>query len=328
MAYGSGLGASFGVAEETSYGMYVAPTRFYAGVGNVKRVQSTQTLSGVAAGRPAPLDEVVTAESGTGRLDADVLRTGFGLLLKHIFGTAGTPAQQGGTAAYLQTYTWDDNRGDSLSYQVGIPDTSGTVRPYTGLGAKITSAEFACAVGEFLRVGIDFDLKQVTEDETLAAPSYPSGVTAFPFTQMAVRTGTYGAETAADGVKGVTLNVGRPQNTERQYAGSEGLKAEPLQNDFASITGSIDVDFVDKTEFVDRYTGHTATSLVWEFVGPTIAGAYNYTIRFTLPKVYFSGDIPEIGGPDVVSTSVPFAAFYDPSNGLITAEYISTDIAV
>lgn len=329
MGVGTGLGASIGLAAESTYGTYVAPTRFFAGRSfNLKKAFGLQPVSGVMAGRPMAPDEVVTTEAGTGHLEADVMRSQWGLILQHLFGGSVAPVQQGGSAAYLQSHVWTDNIGKFLSVQKGVPDTGGTARPYTGLGSKITQAEFSCGVGENLQAAVDFDIRQISEAQSLAAPSVPAGNLPFNFSQMGVKLGAYGSEATVQGVKRVAVSIARPQDVERQYAGNAGLKVEPLWNDFAAITGTLDIDYVTKADFVDRFVGHTSTALVWEFIGPIIASTFAYTFRIRCPKVYFGADIPEVSGPDTNRASVPFAAFYDTTNGLVSCDYMSTDTSV
>lgn len=330
MAVGSGIGASFGVAAETTYGTYVAPARFFeARSFNVKKVQNVQPLTGIAAGRPAPAEEVVTTTAATGSMQADVTRKGFGLLLAHLMGSSSTPVQQAATAAYLQTHVFNDNYGKSLTLQAGLPSTGGTVHPMTALGSKIVSAEFTCGVDELLQSTFDFDGRAFTEAQALVAPSYTVGNTPFHFGEMSLKLGTYASEATVQGVRKVTVNISRGQDTGRFYGGNAGLKSEPIWNDYAAVTGSVEIDLVTKADFLDRYTGHTSTSLVWEFVGPTaIATTYFPTFRISLPKVYFNGDVPDVSGPDVTKATIPFTAFYDTTNGLATAAYQSTDTAV
>lgn len=328
MAIGSGLGSSLGLAAESTYGTYVAAARHLAGTFNVKHLHDTVPVSGVAAGRPAPPDEVVTQVQGTAKFEGQFMNKQMGLLLSQLTGSTTSPVQQGATTAYLQTHAWGDNLGKSMSVQCGIADTTGTVRPYTALGSKITQAEFSCAAGEALTVSVDWDCREITEAQTLVAPSYQSGNLPFKFNQMAVKLGTYGAEASVQGVKGMSVTFSRSQDVGRFYAGNGGKKSEPVWNDFVAISGTLEVDFVNKADFVDRYVGHTSTSLVIEFVGPVIADAYNETFRIKVPKVYFSGDVPEVGGPDVNKASIPFSAFWDPTNGVSTLEYMSTDTTV
>lgn len=328
MAIGSGLGSSVGLGVESVYGTYQSATRHLPGTFNVKHVQETVEVTGVAAGRPMAPDEVVTQVQGTGQLAGQVQIRQMGVLLQHLLGGNATPVQQGGTTAYLQTHVLADNLGKSLSVQAGIADTTGTVRPYTGLGGKIMQATFECGAGEALTYTAELDFKEITEAQTLVAPSYLSGIRPFHFAQSTVKLGTYGAEAAVSGVKKVSLTIARSQDNGRFYSGNSGKKLEPVWNDFVEVSGTIDVDFVNKADFVDRFVGHTATALVWEFTGPTISGAYNEMFRVRLPKVYFSGDVPEVSGPNVNTASVPFKAFWDPTNGVVSAEYQSVDTAV
>jgi hypothetical protein len=50
--------------------------------------------------------------------------------------------------AYLQTHPLTDSTGKFFTLQEGVPDLTGTVRPQTFKGGKITSAEFSCKVDE------------------------------------------------------------------------------------------------------------------------------------------------------------------------------------
>lgn len=332
MTIGTGLGGSVGVGAESAFGTYTAPSRFYeVSKADIKKVKNTVQGGGLAAGRMVQLGSrrVVTTEAAAGSLEMEVANKGMGLLLQHIFGGTVTPVQQGATAAYLQTHSLVDNVGKSLTVQSGIPDTGGTVRPYTFKGGKVTSAEFACSVDGLLTLNAGMDFQKASEVETLVAPSYTAGVAPFHFGQLSVKLGaTYGTEASVSGVKGVNLKVERAQATDRFYASAAGLKAEPLMNDYVKVSGSIDADFLDKTVFADRFAADTATSMVLEWVGPLIASTYYQTFRLKLPMVFFDGDTPSLDGPDIVSGSFGFSAQFDSTNAAVIAEYVSTDTAV
>jgi hypothetical protein len=329
MAVGSGIGSSFGVVAESAYGTPVPVTRHLPGTFNVKRVQETVEVTGVAAGRPAAPDEVVTKTQAVGRFDGQLTTRQMGIFLQHLFGGNAAPVQQGATTAYLQTHVLSDNKGKSLTCQAGIADTGGTVRPYTLTGGKITQAEFSCGVGEALTIGVDIDGRELVETESLVAPSFLSGLRPFHFAQMSVKLGAYGSEAAVTGVRKVSVNISRSQDVDAFYAGNAGKKSEPTWNDFIAITGSIDIDFVTKADFVDRFMAHTSTSLDWSFTGPIIASTYAEMFQLRLAKVYFNTEaIPEVQGPGVNQVSVPFKAFWDPTNGIASAGYQSLDTAV
>lgn len=328
MAIGSGLGAQLGISAESSYGTFVAPSKFIEFTKESLVLKKTTAQSaGIAAGRLMALSSrrVLTRQEVSGSVDLEVTNKAMGLLLQALMGTTVTPVQQAATAAYLQTHTLADTAGKSLTIQKGVPLTSGAVTDKTFLGCKVTSAEFACEVGGMLTGSFEFDGKTCDEAQTLAAASYPN-MSVFHFGQMAVKTGTYGTETARDGVRKVSVKIERPQHTERFYAGQAGLKKEPISNDQVKITGSLETDYIDTT-LDDLHTSDGATSLVWEFIGPVIASTYFETFRITLPAIRFDEGPPTVDGFDVVKPTLNFTGLYDGTNP-IKIEYIATDITL
>ncbi|MCX5584283.1 phage tail tube protein [Streptomyces erythrochromogenes] len=328
MAIGSGLGGQLGMVAESSYGTFVAPTRFLEFTKESLVLKKTvEQSAGVAAGRLLALSSrrVLTQQEVTGSIDLEVTNTGMGLLLQALMGTTVTPVQQAATAAYLQTHTLADNWGKNLTIQKGVPLTTGTVTDKSFVGCKVTGAEFSCEVGGMLTSSWEIDGRTCDEGQTLASASYPAR-SPFHFGQMAVKAGTFASETALDGVRKVSVKVERPMATDRFYAGQAGLKKEPISNDLVKITGSIETDYVSTT-LDDLHTSDAATSLVLEWVGPLIASTYYETFRITLPAIKIDEAPPTIDGFDVVKPTYSFTALYDGTNMPVIA-YISTDTAV
>ncbi|MFF9625447.1 phage tail tube protein [Streptomyces griseosporeus] len=325
MAIGSGLGAQLGIAAETTYGTFVAPTKFVEFTKESLALKKTTAQSaGIAAGRLLALSSrrVVTRKEVSGSIELEVANKGMGLLLQALMGTTVTPVQQGAGPAYLQTHTLADTAGKSLTIQKGVPLTTGTVTDKTFLGCKVTSGEFSCGVGEMLTATYEFDGKDCDEGQTLAAASY-SNQSPFHFGQMALKTGTFGSEAALDGIRKVSVKIERPQDVERFYANQSALKKEPISNDQVKITGSLESDYV-ATTLDDLHTSDGATSLVWEFVGPLIAATYYETFRITLPAVKLDEGPPVVDGFGVVKPTFNFTALYDGTNQP-KIEYISVD---
>ncbi|MFF1843051.1 phage tail tube protein [Streptomyces sp. NPDC058217] len=328
MAIGSGLGAQVGIAAEVSYGTFLAPTKFIEFTKeNLALKKTTAQSAGIAAGRLLPLSSrrVVTQREASGSLEMEVTNKGMGVLLQTLMGTTVTPVQQGAGPAYLQTHTLADIAGKSLVIQKGVPLTTGVVTDKTFLGCKITSAEFSCGVGEMLTASFEIDAKDCDETQTMATASYPA-MSPFNFSQMAVKTGTFGTETARDGIRKASVKIERGMAVDRFYAGAAGLKKEPISNDQVKITGSIEMDYVDTT-LDDLHTSDGATSLVLEFVGPLIAATFFETFRITLPAVRFDDAPPVVEGFDVVKPTLSFTGLYDGTNQP-KIEYISTDITL
>lgn len=328
MAIGSGLGAQVGIAAESSYGTFVAPTNFVEFTKeSIREKKTTAQSQGIAAGRLVALSSrrVVTQREVQGSLDMEVTNKGMGLFLQALMGTSVTPVQQAATAAYLQTHTLVDTAGKSLSIQKGVPLTTGTVADYSALGCKVTSAEFSCEVGGMLTSSWEVDGKKMDEAQTLASPSYPL-MAPFHFGQMAVKTGVSGSETALDGIRKVSVKFERPQAVDRFYAGGQGLKAEPISNDLVKISGSLEADFT-ATTLAALFVSDAATSLVWEFEGDTIEAAHKYTFRVKIPAIHFDDEPPSVEGAEVVRTQFSFTGLYDGTNAN-AIEYKSTDITL
>ena len=329
MTIGSGLGGFVGIAPETTYGTYVAPTRFHQmSKVDLKKVKTTVQGGGLAGGalvQPGSR-RVVTTRAAAGGLDVEVVNTQMGLLLNHLMGGTVTPAQQAATTAYLQTHALADNIGKSLSVQVGIPDRSGTIRPYSYTGVKVLAGEFSCGVDNLLTSSFTLDGMDVSEVQAAASPAYPAGQAPRHFGEMSVLLGTFGAEAAVTGVKKVDVKIERPQDTSSFYANGLGTKAEPIMNDFVKITGSIDVDFANKADFADRFASDASTSMILQWQGPIIASTYHQLFSVAVPMTFFDTDSPTLtsnGG--VVSTTYNFVGEYDGTHPPATISYMSTD---
>lgn len=331
MAIGSGLSGQVGVAAETVFGTYVAATRFpEVDSAPFDRKPNFAQGGGLAAGRNVrPKDRyVLTYREAEGRIEMEVTSKGFGLFVNQLFGGTATVVQQGATAAWLQTHILGDNKGKSMSIQLGLPSTNGTVNPYTYLGCKTKALSLECGVGDILKATLDYDAQDYSEAQGLATASYLVGVRPFNFADMNVKLGTFGSEAAVTGVRKVSLKVERGLKTDMQYAGAGGKKAEPVINAFTDITGTIETDFATKADFADRAVLAAQTSLVWEFVGPIIASTFAQTFRVTLPATAFTSGDPQIDSTDVLNPTFNFVALDDLTNPPIKIEIMSTDTAI
>jgi len=325
---GSGLGSSFGLVPEVTYGTYVAPTRWLDGVAQMRKTKQIFQGGGMAAGRmfQPGARRVVAAKGAGGTFASSVMSTRMGHLLNGLMGGTVAPVQQGGTSAYLQTHTLADTFGKFYTFQSGIPDLAGTVHDYTFLGCQIESAEFTCETGGPLTSTWQVNARDVTEAETLAAPTYPTS-NEFHFAQAALKLGTFASEASVDAVRKVTLKIERGKHDGGPYMGNGGLRSQGVLNAWTKISGTVDADFLDKTVFADRFAADTSTSMVWEFVGPLIDTGHFQTFRITVPQVFFDTDTPTAASPDVVKTGYNFVGQFDGTN-LPKIEYKSADVTL
>jgi hypothetical protein len=338
MAIGSGLAGQWGVVADGTYATSQAPTRFYRITkASQKRVNNTADGGGISAGQEMAeqAQHVLVSTGATGSIEAPFSTNSWGLILAHIFGGTPTILQQGATTAWLQSFAPGDNIGKSFTSQVGVPNRGGTVLPYTVLGAKITAATFACQAGGLLTIALTVDGQQLVETTALATASFPANQLPFHFGDMAVKLGTFGAEAAVQGVKGITLTITRPQQTDDSYyAGNSttagvSIKSEPVWNDYLDVSGSLDIDVVNKADFVDRFAANTATSMLVQWVKTTaIASTFFPTLSFQCPATFFGGDTPALEDTGVTGVSVPFTLRKDLTNGSILGKYMSSDTTI
>ena len=327
MAIGSGLGSQVGFSTESTWGTRVAPAKFIRGTAYAaNRAQNRVQGEGLQAGVVGNIGAhyVETTEAGEGSVTFDVQTSGMGPILQALTGGTSSIAQQGTSAAWLQTHTLG---GDlkSLTMQVGTPYRTGTVFVQELQGAKVTSAEFSGGADSVLSCTVNLDAKKYDTSQTLATASY---VAAKPFhgKQLSVKTGTFGAESAVSGVRNVSVSWNNAIDTEDYTAGSTGFKAEQIRNGVATITGSLTVDWLTgtKTAFEDLRVANTSTSLVLKWTGALIASTYYEDLEICLPGAFFTGDAPSIQGADVVTVDYGFEWKYDGTN-LPYIKYMSTD---
>lgn len=342
MAYGSGLGASLGWVAESTYGTYVAPTKWAEFnseklVLNKKIIANEGLRGGARVGRAGR--RVVTTKDAGGSIDLDISSRGFGVLLTHALGTPSPAATQiGATAIWRQIHTIGEmNR--SLTMQVGRPESSGTVRAFTYTGCKIPSWEMSCAIDQYLSFKLDIDARNETTSQTLVAPTYvTTNEEMFHFGQIAVTIGgtvttatglaSVTGDVAVTGCKGFSVKHATPLATGRYFAGATQLKATPIENGMRDITGTLNTEFADRTQLYDLMAAETTTALKIRFTGTTAISGNFAGYEILLPAVKFDSGTPTVDGPDILENEINFKVYDDGTNAPIQVLYESPDTTV
>lgn len=245
-------------------------------------------------------------------------------LFNTFFGGAISAVQQGGTAAYLHTFSGLGSlTNKAATIQIGVPrQSAATVDPIELAGAKVDSVGLSCGIGELLGVTLSGFGKTYDTGQTLATASYNASEVA-PFTQQTVKTGTYGSESTLAGVRSLNVTLTRPQNSEDNTTFGN-TKTEPEPNTFPTIEGTLEVNYLS-TALTTLWRAGTSQSLVWEWVGSLIAGSYYQTFRLTLSSIKFQGPGPNVDGPDLTKVPWTFKGGYDGTNPAVKLEVINTE---
>ena len=196
MALGSGLAAQLGYGVETTPGTVVTPTIFVP-LRDESLTEDRESLESEAiiAGRRVLDDDMWNGGPTTvgGGVAHDLYDRGLGSLFKAMFGTAATT----GSGPYTHTFTPGDLADNSLTVQKGVPDTAGTVHPFTFGGMYVASWELAVEQGAVASVGLTFaGMNAQTGSRTVT-----DGATT---NTDATVTSTSGAFTAADVGKSIS----------------------------------------------------------------------------------------------------------------------------
>ena len=330
MAIGSGLGSQFGFSRESTYGTYVAPTKFpRVTAASIQRVAERPQGEGITtgAGLPYAAHNVETTQAATATFSHVVTNKNMGLLLESLFGGTSTSAIESGTA-YKQTHLLDVSSKKPVTLQQGIPYRGGTVACKSLTGGKVVSLELSCEVGGLLTASWTVDGQKYDESQTLAAASY---VASKPFTgkQLTVKNGAYGSETALTGITAMSVTISTGLDVDDYTFNGTGLKSEPVPNALVDISGSLTGDWTTATAAAlhDALVANSAQSLVFSWTGALITGAIYERLVLTLPGCMFSGDTQSVSGPDTLSNQYSFKSLFDGTN-LPGCEVGTTDTAL
>lgn len=316
-----------GVAPQTLYDTYVAPTRFLEMIPGESLDRTNTILQGQGMA-PSALyrrgaRRVLERSEGAGNVQFEVATTQFGLLFEHMLGAVAT--SQPGTVAYEHIFTPGPLSSDAggpgaLTVQKGVEQTNSTVQPFSFIGSMVTDWTMAVSVDEYLTLDLGVDAREVVTSEALAAGTYPAlELLHWALGDILVQ----GSSVAC--VTDFTLAGSNNLRTDRICLGGGGLKSQPYENDFREITGTITADFANLTDFYDLFAADTSATIKLTFTGTDIEPTFPNLLIIDLFDVRFEGEVPKVTGPEPSMQNVPFTAWVDASGQSIQFTYQTAD---
>jgi hypothetical protein len=336
----SGSLTRFGIGKESVYGTAVAVSKSYEIMsedftGKYERTNA-EALSGSFVMRADRFS--VVAKGAEGSVTLEPLTRGFGDWLAAMTGQVATtgPVE---TAAYTHTATIASLTGKNLTVQVLRADESGTLRPWTYEGGKVTNFEFSNSVDQTLRctIGMDFE-KESNPDApagvylgtTLVGLSTPVGSNVFTWAEGSITIGG----TAYD-ISEVTIGVDNALNVDRYFINTPALKREPIQDGKREITWSFTSTYADNTfwEKVSSATiAGTYAELRAKWTGlvsiPGTSTPLYPCIEIVIPVARFDEGGPTVGGEGMLEQSFSGVGLYDGTLSPISIIYKSQDATV
>lgn len=368
--YYGGLSSSFGVGVEASgsIGTFVTPTGWYeildeSLVMNPKYLDSTSLKPGQAYQRG--IRTTISSYDVNGDVTVECIDRGtkttgtsFGMAFwwKYALGSSWTTGTTEGTgSAYRHVLTPGSKDLLSLSLEMARPTTTATAAQRFGYsGCKINKWDFTCNDGAIATLKMTFDGIRESTTGTATTPVYAASTAQpLPFsfadastfvigTGATTTTGTTGVTTIsgtsniAHVVKGITITGETPLAASRFGLGSSGYKQNQLQNGIPIISGTLDTEFTNLSEFYDKFSSNTTAALQLDFTHTnqgvaadggtgTAATANPYRMSFIFPQVKFKTAQVTLNGPDLLSEKVSFQAYDDGTNPVMQVKLVTSD---
>lgn len=353
----SGIGSQIIMAPEATYG--VAPvltaaeavefnTETLAGKKNV--IQGKGLHGGGLHNRGAR--RIVSTWTAGGGINMDLPTRYINQLLMQMFGSKGQAkaalTQDASTGAYSAVHAPGSLLGTSMCIQKGVPSVDGTVaNPFTYVGMKLTDWEISVQADQIAMLSTNWDGRNELAGSGNSDPlnasvptlgAYTDAVTngVFHFREATLYTGgtvtttsgvtSVSGNTALGNVKSAKIKYGFHLDTTRYFLGSKGFKAEQLEDDFRDISGEFVIEWLNSEAQYNAYLADTPTCLVLEFDGTPIgSGADHQELQIMIPQIFLDGEPPKVGGPKVVTQTVPFTGLDDTVNNPIQATYWTLD---
>lgn len=341
MAIGSGLASQVGIGAESTVGTAVTVDHFLEF--DSESVNFTKnTLQGVGLHAGGLYNRanrrVISTVTAGGDLTVEAAYNKQLLLWKNILGTLVGPTSIS-TGVYSSVITPGSLKGTSLTYQKGVPQTDGTVQPFTFNGCKVTGAKFSVSTSQIAMLACTVDAWNVATATSLAAASYSTTNGVFNFSQATIKIGgtpstTSGVTSISGGtplttlVNAYELDFSNPMKVDRYGLGSAGVKKEQIENDYRPLTGTLTGEFTQRSEIWDLFQADTGTSLQITFTGPNITSGNPYKLDIVLPSVKFDTGELSVAGPDVVPLNVNYTVLDNQIDNVCQVTIVNADASV
>lgn len=252
-------------------------------------------------------------KSGTrnisGSFETELFDTPMATLLNHMFGTVGTT----GSDPYTHTYNLGSLGDKAFTLEEAIPNGVGTTYGFKYAGCKFTDWELSAAVGEFAKLSGNISAQSVATGGSPAAATYADSC---PFTFVEAEVQLDGAPVVE--AESFTISVNNALRTDSYRLGNQNIRNQS-HNAFRTVEGSFEVEFTDLT-IADLFLAGTDAEVIVTLDNGT------QSLVVTLATVKLTGELPELGGPDVIKQTVSFMAYSETSDdSVIEAVLINSE---
>lgn len=334
-----------GLATETTYGTYAAPSRFLEADATLKESVETAQGTGMRPGlRVARANRRATVKrSSEGEITLDAPTRGLGYLLAAFFGVSTSTQTAADSGVFQQVHTLKrEDWGPSYTIQQGIPRLgSSTTDAYTYLGAQCSTLSLEAAADSIVAVTTGWVARELTMDEPYAAPSYAAEFDLFTFVYGGLYVGgdAFTAPTATTpasagtplaSVRSASIALDNGLDENGWNLGNGGRRSRPAaftggKDD--GVSGSFEIEYTGR-DLTDAYRDQEQLTMLLQFEGPAeIAPGVKPLLQIAVPAIYLDGDLPTGNGGDVITVSHDWTGLQGTDPEPVYAVYRSLDTA-
>lgn len=244
-----------------------------------------------------------------GGITMELPNTDIATFLKHAFGKVATT---GLAPTFTHTYTPGSLDGLAATIQVGRPDASGVIQPFTYAGCKIGSWSISADVDAIAQLQATIVGMTETTATALAVAAYDTAWEPFVFTEASLTIAGSPIATVRSG----SLECDNAVQPRIRWGSPTSL--EPTQNGLSAFTGTVTADFNGLTQY-NLFVNGTESAMVWTFNNGTDS------LEITM-NVIFTGETPEVADFDLLAQNLPFRCFSQTSDAAaITGKLINSE---
>lgn len=325
---GSGIDTLFAHAAESVYGTYQVPDSAMLIVSETLALDvPRQEAAGIGDGRQVQRTDQWTTGGRTvgGGLVTEMTSKGLVGIFGDMLGDASKVADGSG---WHHTFKIGPLAGVSRTFQVGRPDVSPDVNPFSYVGCKILDWEIAQSGQGYGLLTLTIDGRDEETNQTMANVTPPEEFELFAWKTLVVTVDGNPFDPTDFSIKGTN-----PMKTDRYFLNGSDLKKEPLENAKRTFEGNLTGEF-ESMDGYDRFVNADPgdpSSMVPIEATFTCVSLYEtgkpFKLKITASACRFDGTTPQVGGPDVLTQELPFVALDNLSDEPITIEYWTTDAA-
>ena len=281
--------ASDGKGPGEAYGSLTRLNVDVTAVAGATTVTLTDKQGRGAAANSGGASEVATTETFTnaGNVFANATLTG---------GVDGTDTRM------LHTYTFDGSklRELAMTMQKVVPASESGRKAFTYAGGKVLSWAMNAPGDGALTITPTVHLRSENLATAITAATYPADADFYSFTQYSLT-----IDAVSEAIQGLTLNANLGISADRYQTGTS-VGRNQLVTARPELTGEIQREFENR-DLYDAWVAGEEGALVLTATGDQIpSSASNYQFIATMPVARYMGATPQIGGPDIVRTPIPF----------------------